>query len=134
MEKQSVPFGNAMGMPVAFTNAIGVPVGDDYSLVWVSGQLAFDENDQLVGVGDIAAQTEQCVKNIESHLAHFGGDLGDVTNVLIFVTSMDGLAEVHQVRRRMFPEPYPASTLVQVTAFVNPDALIEIQAQAVVKR
>lgn len=133
MEKQSVPFGNAMGMPVAFTNAIGVPIGE-HSLVWVSGQLAFDENDQLVGVGDIAAQTEQCVRNIEAHLAHFGGDLGDVTNVLIFVTSMDGLEQIHQVRRRLFPEPYPASTLVQVSAFVNPDALIEIQAQAVVKR
>lgn len=129
----SVPFGNAMGMEVAFSNAIRVPVNGELSLVWVSGQLAFDERDQLVGVGDIGAQTEQCVRNIADILEHFGGDLGSVTNVLIFVKSMDGLAEIHRVRRLLFPEPYPASTLVQVTGFVNPDALIEIQAQAAIQ-
>lgn len=132
MDKRSVPFGNAMGMEVAFSNAIAVPIAADRSLIWVAGQIAFDENEQLVGVGDIAAQTEQCIRNIENVLKQFGADLSDVVNVLVFVKSMDGLPEIHQVRLRMFTQPYPASTLVQVSEFVNPDAMIEIQAQAVV--
>lgn len=133
MDIDSVPFGNAMGMAVAFSNAIRVPIGANTSLVWVSGQLAFDQDDRLVGVGDVAAQTEQCIRNITAILAHWGGDLSCVTNVLIFVTSMAGLEEIHRVRREMFARPYPASTLVQVTGFVNSDALIEIQAQAVLR-
>lgn len=132
MTFDAIPFGNAMKMPVAFSNAIRVPISDTKSLVWVSGQLAFDANDELVGVGDVAAQTAQCITNIENILGHYGADLSAVTNVLIIVTSMDGLAEIHRVRRERFPEPYAASTLVQVTGFVNPDALIEIQAQAVI--
>lgn len=132
MTFEAIPFGNAMKMPVAFSNAIRVPITETRSLVWVSGQLAFNEDDELVGRGDIAAQTEQCITNIERILGQWGADLSTVTNVLVFVTSMAGLAEVHQVRRARFSEPYPASTLVQVSGFVNPDALIEIQAQAVI--
>lgn len=129
----SVPFGNALDMDVAFSNAIRLPISGEISLVWVSGQLAFGEDDKLVGVGDVGAQTEQCIQNIASILGHFGGDLDAVTNVLIFVKSMDGLAEIHRVRRRHFHEPYPASTLVQVANLAHPDALIEIQAQAAIR-
>ncbi|GAA2183115.1 hypothetical protein GCM10009785_25270 [Brooklawnia cerclae] len=134
MDKRSVPFGDAMGMEVAFSNAIEVPISPDTSLIWVAGQIAFDEAGHLVGVGDIAAQTEQAIANIRAILARFGGDLSDVTNVLVFVTTLEGLAEVHRVRLAHFSEPFPASTLVQVGALVHPDALIEIQAQAVVRR
>lgn len=134
MKFDAVPYGNAMGMEVAFSNAISVPISDEVSLIWVAGQIAFNQDEELVGVGDIAAQTEQCIDNIESVLAQFGGDLGSVTNVLVFVKSMEGLADIHRVRLARFPKPYPASTLVQITEFVNPDALIEIQAQAVVRR
>jgi enamine deaminase RidA (YjgF/YER057c/UK114 family) len=77
------------------------------------------------------AQTEQCMKNIERHLQALGGSLADVVQVTVFVKSMDDLAGIHEVRLKYFEEPYPTSTLVEVTEFVNSDALIEINAMAV---
>jgi enamine deaminase RidA (YjgF/YER057c/UK114 family) len=56
----------------------------------------------------------------------------DVVQVTVFVKDMSGLKDIHGVRLQYFKEPYPTSTLVAVSAFVHPDALIEINAVAVV--
>ena len=72
------------------------------------------------------------MKNIESALTKLGGSLDDVVQVTVFVKNMEGLKTIHDVRLRYFKEPYPTSTLVGVTEFVHPDALIEINAVAVV--
>ncbi len=131
MEKETIPFGRAMDMKVAFCNAIAIDFSQAKRIIWVSGQLAFDENEKFVGKDDIGAQTEQCIKNIESALKKLGGSLDDVVQVTVFVTEMSGLRLIHEVRLRYFKEPYPTSTLVEVKGFVNPDALIEINAVAV---
>ncbi|MCC7372220.1 MAG: RidA family protein [Chloroflexi bacterium] len=138
MAFESVPFGraagqNAMGMPVAFCNAIAFDLTDVRRLVYVSGQLAVDADDQLIGVGDVGAQTEQVLKNIERSLAQLGGSLADVVQVTVFVKEMTDLKAIHEVRLRMFSPPYPTSTLVAVSAFVHPDALIEINAVAALR-
>ena len=130
MQKKSVPFGGAMGMKVAFCNAMSIDLSQAKKMIWVSGQLAFDENEQFDGKGNMKAQTEQCLKNIERYLAELGGSLSDVVQVTVFVKSMDELEAIHDVRLKYFKEPYPTSTLVQVTEFVNRDALIEINAMA----
>ena len=122
-----------MGMPVAFCNALALDLADVRRLIWVSGQLAFDDAGRLVGVGDIAAQTEQCLHNIQSYLARLGGTIADVVQVMVFVHDTDGLAAIHEVRLRYFSPPYPTSTLVAVSGFVHPDALIEITAVAAVR-
>jgi 2-iminobutanoate/2-iminopropanoate deaminase len=135
---ESVPFGtaaqNAMGMPVAFSNAIAFDLADARRLIFVAGQLAVDEHRQIVGTGDIAAQTEQVLKNIQRHLEQLGGSMADVVQVTVFVKDMSGLKEIHEVRLRYFAEPYPTSTLVAVSGFVHPDALIEINAVAAIKK
>jgi enamine deaminase RidA (YjgF/YER057c/UK114 family) len=134
---ESVPFGegdrNPMGMPVAFSNALAVDLAGVRRLIWVSGQLAFADDGCLVGVGDVAAQTEQCLRNIQAYLERLGGTLADVVQVTVFVRDMDGLAALHAVRRRFFSPPYPTSTLVAVSGFVHPEALIEINAVAAVR-
>ena len=132
MQKESIPFGRAMGMKVAFCNAMAIDLSQAKRIIWVSGQIAFDEGGQLVGKGDIGVQTEQCIKNIESALKKLGGKLDDVMQVTVFVKEMSGLKTIHDVRLRYFKEPYPTSTLVEVKGFVHPDALIEINAVAVV--
>ncbi len=132
MKKESIPFGDAMGMKVAFCNAMSVDLSDIKKFVWVSGQLAFDENRKLVGKGNIEEQTEQCIKNIENALKQLGGTLDDVVQVTVFVKEMVGLKGIHDVRLRYFKEPYPTSTLVEIKGFVDPDALIEINAVAAV--
>lgn len=138
MAFESVPFGqgagqNAMGMPVAFCNAIAFDLADVKRLVFVAGQIAVDEQNQLVGKGDIRAQTEQVLKNIQRSLEQLGATMADVVQVTVFVKDMRGLREIHEVRLRYFSEPYPTSTLVAVSDFVNPDALIEINAVAAVR-
>ena len=138
MSMQSIPFGsgvgqNAMGMPVAFSNAISLDVREVQRLVWVSGQLAIDEQDQLVGKGDVRVQTERCLVNIARYLERLGASLADVVQVTVFVKDMADLQAIHEVRLRYFSPPYPTSTLVGVSSFVHPDALIEINAVASVR-
>jgi 2-iminobutanoate/2-iminopropanoate deaminase len=135
---ESIPYGqpsgqNAMGIPVAFCNAIAFDLADVRRLVYVSGQLATDEHNPLVGVGDVGAQTEQVLKNIQRSLEQLGGTLADVVQVTVFVKDMSGLREIHEVRLRYFSAPYPTSTLVAVAGFVNPDALVEINAVAAIR-
>ena len=131
MEKESIPFGRAMGMKVAFCNAMAVDLSRAKRMIWVSGQIAFDEQEKFIGKGDMRVQTEQCLKNIEAALKKLGGAMEDVVQVIVFVKDITGLRDIHDVRLRYFKEPFPTSTLVQVTGFVHPDVLIEINAVAV---
>ena len=62
-----------------------------------------------------------------------GGSLQDVVQVTVFVKDMSQLEAIHEVRLRHFAEPYPTSTLVAVSGFTHPDALIEINAVAAVR-
>ena len=129
----SAPGQNPMGMPVAFSNAIALDIRDIRRLVWVSGQLAFGADNQLVGPGNIGAQTEQCLLNIRDALAQLGGSLADVVQVTVFVRDMSELQAIHEVRLRYFSDPLPTSTLVAVSGFVDPRALIEINAIAALR-
>jgi 2-iminobutanoate/2-iminopropanoate deaminase len=135
---QSIPYGtgdgrNALGIPVAFCSAIGVDLTEIRKLIWVSGQLATNERNELVGAGDVRAQTEQILINIERNLRELGARIDDVVQVTVFVKDMSHLEAIHEVRLRHFSKPYPTSTLVAVSNFVHPDALIEINAVAAVR-
>ena len=105
---------------------------DSARMVWVSGQVAFDEHGEIVGKGNIRIQTEQSIKNIASALKEVGGTLDDVVNLTVFVKEMDDLSEINKMRLKYFNKPYPTSTTVQISDFVLPDILIEIDAQAVI--
>ena len=131
MQKESIPFGGAMGMKVAFCNALSLDLSRAKRMIFVSGQIAFDEKEQFVGKGNIRVQTGQCLKNIQRALKDLGGTLDDVVSVTVFVRDMSGLKDIHDVRLQYFKEPYPTSTLVEINGFVHPDALIEINAVAV---
>lgn len=116
--------------PVAFSSGVRVSGGD---LLFISGQLAWDGNMELVGKGDMAAQTRQVLENIARVLERAGGTFADIVRVTVYVKSMDELRAIHDVRLKYFPaEHLPASTLVQISEFVHPDALIEIDAVAAI--
>ncbi len=112
-----------------FSGAAWEPAG---RVLHVSGHVAQDRDGNLVGDGDIAAQTRQVLENIQGVLAAAGGRMSDIARVTVFVTDMSGLADIHRVRAEYFDPPYPASTLVEVSALVRPEYLIEIDAVAVV--
>ncbi|HEU4728190.1 MAG TPA: RidA family protein [Kofleriaceae bacterium] len=101
--------------------------------VHVSGQVALNAAGEVIGKGDLAAQTEQVYKNLGHALAAAGAQLSDVFKLVTYVVGLDPekLGVVRTVRTRFLGDgPHPASTLVGVTALVHPDLLIEIEAIA----
>jgi len=65
-------------------------------------------------------------------LEEAGGSLDDIVKVTVFITDMGIYDEVHEVRRRYFGEPYPASSMVEVSALIDPRLLVEVEAVAVI--
>ena len=101
--------------------------------VHVSGQVSMNAAGEIVGKGDLAAQAEQVYANLGLALAAAGVKLSDVFKVVTYVVNLDSdkAAKVRAVRNKHLGEgPYPASTMVGVTALVMPDLLIEIEAIA----
>lgn len=96
--------------------------------LWVSGMLAFDSAGQIVGAGDVVAQTEQIFRNLALVLDHIGAGFEHVVKVVVYLRDINDRAPINEVRRRRFGEARPASTLVEVSALAHPKALVEIDA------
>ena len=79
---------------------------------------------------DIVKQTEITMDRMQKVLEAEGGSLKDVIRVTVYVTELDKLMEIHEVRNRYFGDALPASTLVQVTALVRPELKFEMEAIA----
>lgn len=115
---------------LAFSNAVQTTGG---SLLFISGQLAFDEDMALIGKGDIEIQTGQVLENIRKAVADAGGTMDDIVQVQVYVTDLTHFRKIHKVRLMYFhPDHLPASTLVKVAGLAHDDALIEISAMAVI--
>jgi 2-iminobutanoate/2-iminopropanoate deaminase len=99
-------------------------------LLFISGLLARDENGNLVGAGDVSAQTRQVCENLKRSVEAAGGTLEDFVRVDVYITDMAHFDAIHAVRRTYFPKDPPASTMVEIKRFTHPDALIEINAIA----
>jgi enamine deaminase RidA (YjgF/YER057c/UK114 family) len=98
--------------------------------IHVSGQVAINAAGEIVGKGDLAAQTEQVYTNLGHALAAAGAKFSDVFKVVTYVVGLeaDKVATIRAVRTKHLGDgPYPASTMVGVTALVHPDLLIEIE-------
>ena len=106
----------------------GFRVGD---LLLVSGQAAIDEHGGLVGVGDFDAQAEQVFRNLQRVLEAGGSSLERVVKVTIYLTDMGNFPKIVELRGKWFTPPYPADTIVEVTALALPELQIEIEAIAV---
>ncbi|MET9550753.1 RidA family protein [Streptomyces sp. NPDC006627] len=102
-------------------------------LVAISGQLALDEDGDLVGEGDAAAQARQVFENLRRCLAAAGATFDDVVKLTYFVTDMAHMPAVRAARDTFLdPERLPAASAVQVASLVDPAFLMEIEAFAVV--
>jgi 2-iminobutanoate/2-iminopropanoate deaminase len=112
-----------------YSNVVTAPPG---RLVFVAGQVALDANGDIVGAGDVAAQTRQVMENVRIALEAAGATFADVVRVVNYITDVDLFGEMAAVRKEYLVEPYPASTLVEVSALMYPELLIEIEAIAVV--
>ena len=113
----------------AFSAGTEAPAG---RTIYVSGQVSMDTEGNVVGEGDVKLQTETVLEHVKTVLEEAGGGMEDVVKVTVFITDMGFYDEIHEVRRRYFEEPYPASSMVEVSALIDPRLLIEIEAVAVV--
>jgi reactive intermediate/imine deaminase len=124
---------NPDGLPAPVGPYSNVVTTGSGTLVFVAGQIALDANGELVGAGDIAAQTRQVMENIRLALEAAGATFADVVRVVNYITDVELFGEMAAVRKEYLVEPYPASTLVEVSALLFPEVLIEVEAIAVVE-
>jgi 2-iminobutanoate/2-iminopropanoate deaminase len=113
----------------AFSPGVEAPTG---RTVYVSGQVSIDTEGNVVGEGDIKLQTETVLEHVKTVVEKVGGGMDHIVKVTVFITDMGSYDEIHEVRRRYFEEPYPASSMVEVSVLIDPRLLIEIEAVTVI--
>ena len=99
-------------------------------LLFISGVVAWDQEGNVVGKGDVVAQTEKIFDSMGQILAAAGCGFADVLTVTVFLTDIEDRARINPVRARVFGDARPASTLVEVSKLVYPELMIEINAVA----
>ncbi|WP_225753247.1 RidA family protein [Actinotalea sp. Marseille-Q4924] len=102
-------------------------------LVFISGMTARNKEGGVTGVGDVSAQTHQVCQNLQAAVEEAGGTLADIARLDVYVRNMEDFGAIHAVREQYFTGVAPASTMVEVSKFVNKDYLIEINAIAVLE-
>lgn len=101
--------------------------------VWVAGTTATDENGEVVGVGDAAAQTRYALQKIGRALHEAGGSFTDVVRTRMFVTDIANWEAIGRVHGEIFGAVRPAATMVEVARLIDPAHLVEIEVDAYVQ-
>lgn len=109
--------------------APGWQVGD---LLFLSGQAAIDENGAIVGKGDFDAQLVRTMANIARVLEAGGSDMSKIVKVTIYLTDMGNFARIVEARKAYFTPPFPADTIIEVSALALPELMVEIDVIATI--
>jgi enamine deaminase RidA (YjgF/YER057c/UK114 family) len=128
VNRKNVSLHPVLEKQIGFSRAVRIG-----NAIAVTGTAPTNPDGSAFAPGDVYAQAKRCLEIIESALSEAGGSIGDVIRTRILLTDMSTWKEAARAHAEYFSEIRPATTFVQVSAFIDPDWMIEVEADAVVE-
>ncbi len=127
MSRQNLSTGSPWEPIVGYSRAVRVA-----NQVFVTGTTALGPDGKLVGAGDAYAQTAQILRNIRDVLQRAGAEMRHVVRTRMYVTDISRWQEIGQAHREFLGDTRPCATMIQVSALIDPEMLVEIEVDAVI--
>lgn len=127
-DRELISNGNPMEKIAGFSRAVRVG-----PFISIGGTAPVDANGKTVGVGDVAAQTRQCIEIIKAALEQAGSGLHDVVRTRVILTNIDDWQASIDAKKEYFLDIRPVDTIMAIDRFVNPEWLVEYEADAIIE-